>query len=108
MLANHRVSGFESPMRHVAIALTFIKGLKVNGWVEAMLQTLEQLDPAMENVEYMYTNFLNHFQTEYTDSTKQEVTQAALNKHSFCFPFVNQYISDFETLVRKAEYTVGS
>ena len=62
MLANHTVPGFESPMRHVMITLTFIKGLKVDGWVEAMLQTLEQLDLAMENVEYIYMNFLNHFQ----------------------------------------------
>jgi hypothetical protein len=73
MLANRGVPGFESPMRRVAIALTFIKGLKVDGWVEAMLQTLEQLDPATEDVEYVYTNFLNHFQTQYTDSTRQEV-----------------------------------
>jgi hypothetical protein len=108
MLANRGVPGFESPMRRVAIALTFIKGLKVDGWVEAMLQTLEQLDPATEDVEYVYTNFLNHFQTQYTDSTRQEVVQAALDKHTFRFPFVDQYISDFENLVRKAGYTVGS
>jgi hypothetical protein len=108
MLANHGVLGFESPMRHVAIALTFIKGPKVNGWVKAMLQTLEQLDPVIENVEYVYTNFLNHFQTQYTGSTKQEVAQATLDKHTFHFPFIDQYISNFETLVRKAGYTVGS
>jgi hypothetical protein len=108
MLANRGVPGFESPMRRVAIALTFIKGLKVDGWVEAMLQTLEQLDPATEDVEYVYTNFLNHFQTQYTDSTRQEVAQATLNKHTFRFPFIDQYISDFENLVRKAGYTVGS
>jgi hypothetical protein len=108
MLANHGVPGFESPMRRVAIALTFIKGMKVDGWVEAMLQTLEQLDPATEDVEYVYTNFLNHFQTQYTDSTRQEVAQAALDKHTFRFPLVDQYISDFENLVRKAGYTVGS
>lgn len=26
MMANHRVPGFESPIRQIAIALTFIKG----------------------------------------------------------------------------------
>ena len=31
MMANQGVLGFESPIRHVAIALTFIKGPKVNG-----------------------------------------------------------------------------
>ena len=108
MLANRGVPGFKLPMRCVAIALTFIKGSKVDGWVEAMLQTLEQLNPATEDVEYVYINFLNHFQVQYTSSTKQEVAQAALDKHMFCFPFVDQYISDLETLVRKAGYTVGS
>jgi hypothetical protein len=77
-------------------------------WVEAMLQGIEQLDPIVDNVEYAYTNFLNHFQTQFTDSTRQETAQAALNKHQFKFPFIDQYISDFETLVRKAGYTVGS
>jgi hypothetical protein len=45
MMANQGVPGFESPIRRVAIALTFIKGLKVDGWVEAMLQAIEQLHP---------------------------------------------------------------
>jgi hypothetical protein len=51
---------------------------------------------------------LHHFQTQFTDSTKQETAQAALDRHHFKFPFIDQYISDFETLVRKAGYTVGS
>jgi len=108
MMANQGVPGFESPIRRVAIALTFIKGLKVNGWVEAMLQAIEQLHPIQDNVEYTYTDFLHHFQTQFTDSTKQETAQAALDRHHFKFPFIDQYISDFEMLVRKAGYTVGS
>jgi hypothetical protein len=59
MMVNQGVPSFESPIRHVAIALTFIKGPKVNGWVEAMLQALEQLHPIKDNVKYTYTNFLN-------------------------------------------------
>jgi hypothetical protein len=108
MMANQGVPGFESPIRHIAIALTFIKGPKVDRWVEAMLQAIEQLHPVQDNIEYTYTDFLHHFQTQFTDSTKQETAQAALNRHHFKFPFIDQYISDFETLVRKAGYTVGS
>jgi hypothetical protein len=70
MMANQGVPGFKSPMRRVAIALTFIKGPKVDGWVETMLQVLEQLDPATENIKYIYTNFLDHLQTHFTNSTK--------------------------------------
>jgi hypothetical protein len=108
MMANRGVPGFELPMRRVAITLTFIKGPKVDGWVEAMLQILEQLDPVTEDVEYVYTNFLTHFQNQFTDSTKQETAQAALDCLTFKFPFIDQYTSDFETLVRKAGYTIGS
>jgi Zinc knuckle len=108
MMANRGVPGFESPMRRTAIALTFIKGPKVDAWVETMLQILEQLDPATENVEYIYTNFLDCFQTQFTNSTKQESAQAALDRLTFKFPFIDQYVSDFEGLVRKAGYTVGS
>jgi len=108
MMANQGVPGFESPIRHVAIALTFIKGPKVDEWVEAMLHATEQLHPIQDNVEYTYTDFLHLFQTQFTDSTKQETAQAALDRHHFKFPFIDQYISNFETLVRKAGYTVGS
>jgi hypothetical protein len=68
MMANQGVPGFELPIRQITIALTFIKGLKVNGWVEAMLQGLEQLDPIEDNVEYAYNNFLNPFKTQFADS----------------------------------------
>jgi len=108
MIANQGVPGFESPIRRIAIALMFIKGPKVDRWVEAMLQAIEQLHPIRDNIEYTYTDFLHCFQTQFTDSTKQETAQAALDRHHFKFPFIDQYISDFETLVRKAGYTVGS
>jgi hypothetical protein len=108
MMANQGVPGFESPIRRIAIALTFIEGPKVDGWVEVMLQAIEQLHPIEDNIEYTYTDFLHHFQTQFTDSTKQETAQAALDRHYFKFPFIDQYISDFKTLVRKAGYTVGS
>jgi len=107
-MANQGVPGFESPIRRVAITLTFIKGPKVDGWVEAILQAIEQLYPIQDNIEYTYTDFLHCFQTQFTDSTKQETAQAALNRHHFKFPFIDQYISDFKTLVRKAGYMVGS
>jgi hypothetical protein len=108
MMANQGVPGFESPMRRTTIALTFIKGPKVDAWVKTMLQVLEQLDPAVENVKYVYTNFLEHFQTQFTNSTKQETAQATLDCLTFKFPFIDQYVSDFEILVRKAGYTIGS
>jgi len=72
MMVNHRVPGFESPIRQIAIALTFNKGPQVDGWVEGILQALEQLNPVEDNVEYTYIDFLARFKEQYADSTKQE------------------------------------
>jgi len=69
-MANYGVSGFESPIRWIAIALTFIKGLQVDGWVEGILQALEQLNPIADNVEYIYIDFLVQFEEQFVDSTK--------------------------------------
>ncbi len=108
MMANQGVPGFESPIRHVAIALTFIKGPQVDGWVEGILKGLEQLHPINDNIEYTYLNFLSRFESQFADSTKQEVAQASLDWLTFHFPNINQYISDFEMLACKAKYTIGS
>ncbi len=108
MMANQGVPGFESPIRHVTIALTFIKGPQVDGWVEGILEGLEQLHPINDNIEYTYTNFLSRFESQFADSTKQEVTQASLDRLAFHFPNIDQYISDFEMLACKARYTIGS
>jgi hypothetical protein len=69
MMVNQGVPGFESPIRQIMITLTFIKGPKVDGWVEVMLQGLEQLHPIKDNVKYAYLNFLRQFQTQFADST---------------------------------------
>ncbi len=64
--------------------------------------------PIDNNIKYTYLNFLMRFEYQFTDSTKQEVTQASLDWLTFHFPSINQYISDFEMLAWKARYTIGS
>ncbi len=86
----------------------FIKGPQVDGWVEGILKGLKQLHPVDNNVKYTYLNFLAQFKGQFTDSTKQEVAQASLNHLLFCFPSINQYISNFKMLAQKARYTIGS
>ena len=98
MMANQGVPGFESPIRRITIALTFIKGPQVDGWVEGILKGLEQLHPIANNIEYTYIDFLACFKAQFTDSTKQETTQASFDCLTFHFPNINQYISDFEML----------
>ena len=76
--------------------------------MEGILKGLEQLHPINNNIKYTYLNFLSRFESQFTDSTKQEVAQASLDQLAFHFPNINQYISDFEMLARKARYTIGS
>jgi hypothetical protein len=54
MQVNEGVPGFESPMRRIAMALTYIKGPKVDGWADDMATWLDGLDPAIANVEYTW------------------------------------------------------
>ncbi len=108
MMANQGVPGFESPIRQIAIALTFIKGPQVDRWVEGILKGLKQLYLIDNNVEYTYLNFLARFEAQFADSTKQEVAQASLNQLTFHFPSIDQYISNFEMLAQKVRYTIGS
>ena len=107
-MANQGVLGFESLIRRIVIALTFIKGPQVDGWVEGILEGLEQLHSINNNIKYTYLNFLSRFESQFVDSTKQEVAQASLDQLAFHFPNIDQYISDFEMLARKARYTIGS
>ena len=92
----------------MGITLTFIKGPQVDGWVEGILEGLKQLHPIADNIKYTYINFLVCFEAQFADSTKQEIAQASLDRLTFCFPNVDQYISNFKMLARKAQYTIGS
>jgi len=70
----------------------------VDGWVEGILEGIEQLHPVVDNVKYTYLDPLAQFDAQFADSTKQEVTQASLDHLIFHFPSIDQYISDFEML----------
>jgi hypothetical protein len=45
LLLNHSVLGFESPIRQVTMALTLIKGPRVDQWVRDMTTWLRGLTP---------------------------------------------------------------
>jgi len=50
LMLNHGVPGLESPIRQVALALTLIKGEKVDLWVKNMIDAIRQLHPVQHNV----------------------------------------------------------
>ncbi len=58
---NLGVAGFESSMRKIAMVLTFIKGDKVDRWVERIAEWWDSLNLAIHNIHYTWTLFLDSF-----------------------------------------------
>ena len=58
---NFGVLGFESPMRKIAMVLTYIKGDKVDHWVERIAEWWDTLNPTIHNIHYTWTLFLGAF-----------------------------------------------
>ena len=75
---NQDVAGFNSPMKKVAFMLTHMKGPKVANWVKTMGETIEGLDPLVDNIPAVWTTFLDMFNAQYQDSTKEEKARAQL------------------------------
>jgi Retrotransposon gag protein/Zinc knuckle len=69
---------------------------------------IDSLDPINEDVHEVWTTFVQEFNNYFTDSQSQQRARLVLDKCKMCFPNINQYISDFEDLVRQASYTIGN
>ena len=69
---NKGVPGFDSPLRRVAITLTYIKGPKVNGWADNMAVWFDSLHPVNNNYDHIWDRFVESFAAQFQDSTKQQ------------------------------------
>ena len=61
LMLNQGIRGFESPIQQVAMALTLIKGEKVNLWVKNMLNSLRRLHPVQHNIPAVWNHFKEAF-----------------------------------------------
>jgi len=105
---NFGVLGFESPMRKIAMVLTYIKGDKVDHWVERIAEWWDTLNPTIHNVHYTWTLFLGAFWEHFLDHTKQQRAGIKIKTLKLHFPTINKYISEFEDLATLVGYTIGS
>jgi hypothetical protein len=55
-------------MRKVALALTFMKGPEVAGWVTSMGNWLDGLVPANNDIPLVWDHFVTEFMSQYRDS----------------------------------------
>jgi len=80
LLLNANVAGFESPIRQVALALTLIKGPRVDQWVRNMTTWLRSLDPINDNVPRVWDYFTETFEQQFSDSTRTQHSRQQLKK----------------------------
>ena len=63
---NQWVPGFESAMQKINLALTLMHGEKVASWVKNVGAALDELNPDTNNVDELWTTFLEEFAQQYT------------------------------------------
>jgi hypothetical protein len=103
---NADVAGYNSPKTKAAFTLTCMKGSEVTGWVKNMGEIIEQLDPA-NNVPLFWDYFLQEFNRQYLDSTREDRARLALQTLRLKEYEMDAYIAKFEELARQADYTIG-
>jgi hypothetical protein len=107
-MLNHGVPGLESPIRQVALALMLIKGEKVDLWVKNMIDTLRHLHPVHHNVLAVWNEFKKEFRKKFMNSTAKLCARNQLDKLKFKYLDINGHIAEFEDLIVKANYNLGS
>jgi len=106
--ANIGVPGFESPIRKVALALTFMDGPEVAEWTRTIGAWINTLDPVAQNIPYVWETFQTQFLDQFADSQCQQRARNDLAKLKIKYPEVDDYIAKFESLARIASYTLGN
>jgi Retrotransposon gag protein len=106
--ASSRVPGLNSPIQKVSIALTLIQGPQVAMWVRDIGTWIDSLHQVDDDVQLVWDTFIQEFTEHFMDSQEQQRARLDLDRCKMRFPEVNQYIADFEELVRRIGYTIGS
>jgi Retrotransposon gag protein len=104
--ANAQVPGLNLPIRKVSIALTLFQGQQVAAWVRNMGSWIDSLYVANDDIQEVWTTFVQEFNDHFSDSQLQQQARLELDKCKMWFPDIDQYISDFKDLVRQVGYTI--
>ena len=75
------------------MALTYIKGDKVDRWVERIAEWWDTLNPTVHNVHYTWTLFLEAFRNQFLNHTKQQRAGIKIEMLKLCFLAINEYVS---------------
>ena len=105
---NWDAPGFNSPIKKVALTLTLMKGPEVAGWVRNMGHWIDQLKPTIDNIPFIWEQFLQEFARQFHDSQQEDGAHIKLENLRMTFPDIDGYVSWFEDLGRQAGYTRGN
>ena len=95
-------------MQKINLALTLMHGEKAAGWVKNVGAALDELNPDTNDVDELWTTFLEEFAQQYTDTQAAEQAQVTLESLRMKAPEIDEYILKFEELCSKARYTTGN
>jgi hypothetical protein len=90
------------------LALTLIKGEKVNLWVRNMIAILQRLHLVHHNVPAVWNHFKEEFKTKFMDSTRELWARTQLERLGFKYPDINGYIAEFKDLITQVNYNLAS
>jgi hypothetical protein len=105
---NRDVAGYDSPIKKAAFTLTLIKGKETAGWVQAMGNFLNTLDPVHQNIPAVWDTFVTEFHDRFQDTQSDARARAELKNLKMKMPEIDKYISEFEDLIHCAGYQTGN
>ena len=105
---NADVAGYNLLYKKVAFTLTLVKGEEMAQWVQNMGNWLNMLDPVADNVEDLWLQFLEAYAYQFQDSQAAQRARDNLKSCRMMNNNYDEYVSKFESLADKANYTRGS
>ena len=103
LLVNYDIPALASFIKRITIALTCIKGPKVNQWMQQQLKWLMTLQPA-DDTNATYQQFIANFCTHFMDSQKAQRARIEPQTLKMTWPEIDEYISEFESIAHEASY----
>ena len=103
LLVNYDFPALASFIKRIAIALTCIKGPKVNWWMQQQLKWLMTLQPA-DDTNATYQQFIANFHTHFMGSQKAQRARIELQTLKMTWLEIDEYISKFESIAHEAGY----
>ena len=77
-------------------------------WARDIGTWIDSLHQVDDDVQLVWDTFIQEFTEHFTDSQEQQRARLDLDRCKMRFLEVNQYIANFEELVRHVGYTIGS